>query len=67
MTIETFSIAKTRDSFATLVHDLKYRPVIQVTRRGHPVAVLLSGASTQALGHLVAVLLEGVVRWLKWS
>lgn len=49
MISETFSIAKTRDQFAALVHNLKHRPVIKVTRRGHPVAVLLSIEEYQRL------------------
>ncbi|MBP8000973.1 MAG: type II toxin-antitoxin system Phd/YefM family antitoxin [Chloroflexi bacterium] len=38
----TYSIAEARDQFTTLVHDLQHQPLIRLTRRGKPVAVLLS-------------------------
>ena len=37
-----FSIAEARHSLAALVHQLDHQPKIQLTRRGKPVAVLLS-------------------------
>ncbi len=38
----TYSIAEARDQFTALVHDLQHQPLIRLTRRGKPVAVLLS-------------------------
>jgi antitoxin Phd len=37
-----YSIAEARNRFAEIVHDLKHFPQIEVTRRGRPVAVLIS-------------------------
>jgi len=39
---KTYSIAEARDALAALVHRLEHEPLIQLTRRGKPVAVLLS-------------------------
>ena len=38
----TFSIAQTRDNLAALLKTLRRESVIRITRRGKPVAVLLS-------------------------
>lgn len=38
----TYSIAEARNQFTALVHDLQHKPLIRLTRRGKPVAVLLS-------------------------
>ena len=37
-----YSIAEARNHFAELVHDLKHISRVEVTRRGRPVAILLS-------------------------
>jgi len=37
-----YSIAEARNHFTAIVHDLKTHPSIRLTRRGKPVAVLLS-------------------------
>lgn len=37
-----YSIAEARNHFAEIVHDLKRVPQIEVTRRGRPVAILIS-------------------------
>jgi prevent-host-death family protein len=39
---KSFSIAEARHDLAALVHQLEHQPGIQLTRRGKPVAVLLS-------------------------
>ena len=39
---QKFSIAEARHNLAALVHDLEKKESIQLTRRGEPVAVLLS-------------------------
>ena len=39
---KTFSIAQTRDNLAALLKTLRRESVIRITRRGKPVAVLLS-------------------------
>jgi prevent-host-death family protein len=39
---KSFSIAEARHSLAKLVHQLERQPIIHLTRRGKPVAVLLS-------------------------
>ncbi|MEA3334883.1 MAG: type II toxin-antitoxin system Phd/YefM family antitoxin [Chloroflexota bacterium] len=40
--IKEYSIAEARNHFAAIVHDLQTTPLIQVNRRGRPVAILLS-------------------------
>lgn len=40
--IKSVSIAQARHALAALVHELEKRHVIELTRRGKPVAVLLS-------------------------
>ncbi len=40
--LKTVSIAQARHALAALVHELEQRRVIELTRRGKPVAVLLS-------------------------
>jgi prevent-host-death family protein len=37
-----YSIAEARHNLAAIVHDLEQQPVVELTRRGEPVAVLLS-------------------------
>ncbi len=37
-----YSIAEARDHFTTIVRDVEQKSAIEVTRRGKPVAVLLS-------------------------
>lgn len=44
-----YSIAEARDNLAALVHDLERRPAIELTRRGQPVAVLVSLKEYQRL------------------
>lgn len=38
----SYTIADARHNLAAIVHELEREPAIQLTRRGHPVAVLLS-------------------------
>jgi prevent-host-death family protein len=40
--IATYSIAEARNRFAEIVHDLKHVSRVEVTRRGRPVAILIS-------------------------
>lgn len=40
--IPTYSVAEARNRFAEIVHDLKHVSRVQVTRRGRPVAILIS-------------------------
>ena len=40
--IKEYSIAEARNQFAAIVHDLETIPIVQLTRRGKPVAVLLA-------------------------
>ncbi len=37
-----YSIAEARNRFAEIVHDLKHVSWVEVTRRGRPVAILIS-------------------------
>ena len=37
-----YSIAEARHNLAAIVHDLDRQPLVELTRRGEPVAVLLS-------------------------
>ena len=38
----TYSVAEARNHFAEIVHDLKHVSQVEVTRRGRPVAILIS-------------------------
>ena len=38
----TYSVAEARNRFAEIVHDLKHVSQVEVTRRGRPVAILIS-------------------------
>jgi prevent-host-death family protein len=49
-----YSIAEARQQFAAVVHELDQTPLIELTRRGQPVAVLLSLAAYQQLTPLAA-------------
>ena len=42
MSTQSFSIAEARHDLAAVVHQLERQPRIQLTRRGKPVAVLMS-------------------------
>ncbi len=42
MSTKSFSIAEARHDLAALIHQLDRQPRIQLTRRGKPVAVLIS-------------------------
>ncbi len=46
---KSFSIAEARHNLAALIHELEHWPLIQLTRRGKPVAVLLSVREYQRL------------------
>lgn len=37
-----YSIAEARNNLAAIVHDLERKAIVELTRRGEPVAVLLS-------------------------
>lgn len=39
---KSYSIAEARDKFATIVHSVEEATAVELTRRGKPVAVLLS-------------------------
>jgi prevent-host-death family protein len=45
------SIAEARDQFTRLVHQAERGEAVHITRRGRPVAVLLSEAEYQRLSH----------------
>ncbi len=47
--LKNYSLAEAKNHFTELVHDLETVPVIQVTRRGKPVAVMLSVQHYQQL------------------
>ncbi len=44
-----YSIAQARHDLAAIVHELEQQPTIELTRRGDPVAVLLSLAEYRRL------------------
>jgi len=44
-----YSIAEARNNLAAIVHDLERKPCVELTRRGEPVAVLLSMPEYQRL------------------
>ncbi len=58
---ERYSIAEARHNLAALVHDLERQPVIELTRRGKPVAMLLS------LGSYRQLLPEGESFWAAYT
>lgn len=39
---KSYTIADARHNLAAIVHELEQEPIVQLTRRGHPVAVLMS-------------------------
>ncbi|MEI8165906.1 MAG: type II toxin-antitoxin system Phd/YefM family antitoxin [Chloroflexales bacterium] len=47
--VKRYSIAEARHNLAAIVHALEEQPVIELTRRGEPVAILLSLDSYQRL------------------
>ncbi len=47
--VKSYSIAEARDQFATIVHNLEKNSPVEVTRRGKPVAILLSIEAYQRL------------------
>ena len=44
-----YSIAEARNRFAEIVHDLKHVSRVEVTRRGRPVAILISVEEFESL------------------
>ena len=42
MVFKSYSIAKARDNLAAIVHDVERDSAVELTRRGEPVAVVLS-------------------------
>ena len=55
-----YSIAKARDRLPSLVHQVEQGPAVELTRRGRPVAVLLSIAEYRSLRHDRPDFLEAV-------
>jgi prevent-host-death family protein len=49
MTEKTYSVAEARQNFARLIRSAERGKAIEITRRGQPVAVLLSAAEYLAL------------------
>ena len=47
--IKRYSIAEARDQFAAIVREVDEEPAVEITRRGEPVAVLLSWREFQRL------------------
>ncbi|MBE2240578.1 MAG: type II toxin-antitoxin system Phd/YefM family antitoxin [Caldilineaceae bacterium] len=45
----SYSIAEARNNLASIVHDLEETPIIQLTRRGEPVALLVAQTEFQRL------------------
>ena len=45
----SYSIAQTRDKFTSIVHEVEKLSSVEVTRRGKPIAVILSIAEYQRL------------------
>lgn len=40
--MQSYSIAQARDKFAAIVHEVEHSSSIEVTRRGKPIAVIIS-------------------------
>ena len=49
MTGKTYSVAEARQNFARLIRSAEHGKPVEITRRGEPVAVLLSAAQYLAL------------------
>lgn len=45
----SYSIAQTRDKFTSIIHDVEKSCSVEVTRRGKPIAIILSIAEYQRL------------------
>lgn len=49
--MQSYSIAQARDKFATIVHDVEKFAPVEVTRRGKPIAFIVSAAEYARLQH----------------
>ncbi len=47
--IPSYSVAEARNRFVEIIHDLERMPRVEVTRRGRPVAILISPEEYQRL------------------
>ena len=45
----SYSIAQTRDKFASIVHEVEHLSAVEVTRRGKPIAMIISIAEYERL------------------
>jgi prevent-host-death family protein len=59
-----YSIAEARDKLAGIVHDVEEGEPVQLTRRGRPVAILLSVAEFERLSGRGASFVERLI-WLR--
>lgn len=60
-----YSIAQARDSLAAIVHSLEKIKRVEITRRGEPVAVLLSKREYDRLNGQSVGFWEGYLEFLK--
>lgn len=49
--MQSYSIAQARNRFAAIVHDVEQLSSVELTRRGKPIAVILSIAEYERLKH----------------
>lgn len=47
--MQSYSIAQARDKFTAIVHDVEQSSAVEVTRRGKPIAVIISVDEYQRL------------------
>ncbi len=59
----TCSIAETRDQLPKLIREVEGGEPVRITRRGHPVAVLVSEAEFRRLTDSSPALLDDYQRW----
>lgn len=60
---QQYSIAQARDHLPAIVHEVEQGQPVELTRRGKPVAVLLSASEYRRLSRSRPSFMEAVERW----
>ena len=61
--MQSYSIAEARDKFAAIVHEVENASSVKVTRRGKPIAMIISVEEYEQLKNGRKSFWEGVVEW----
>lgn len=61
--MHSYSIAQARDKFAKIVRDVEHSSSVEVTRRGKPIAVIISVEEYDSLKNGRRSFWEGIVEW----